>query len=90
MEPVRAQAADLVVVWLTMALPVVRLVAGRWRWLDLGLLTLRAALLFGLRRAYAAPGAAFWLSPLADPATAVCLTLSALRPRREWRGRAYA
>ena len=31
----------------------------------------------------------FWLSPLADPATAVRLTLSALRPARTWRGRTY-
>jgi hypothetical protein len=26
---------------------------------------------------------------LADPATAVCFTLSALRPARRWRGRTY-
>jgi dolichol-phosphate mannosyltransferase len=89
-ESARSQAADLAVVWLTMALPVARLLAGRPRSLDLGLLAVRTALLFGLRRAYAAPGVPFWLSPLADPATAVCLTLSALRPRQEWRGRTYA
>ena len=33
-------------------------------------------------------GAAFWLSPLADPAPRA-LTLSAVRPARTWRGRTY-
>jgi len=89
-EPRASQAADLAVVWLAMALPVLRLAAGRPRRLDLALLAVRAALLGGLRGAYARRGAAFWLSPLADPATAACLTLAVLRPRREWRGRTYA
>ena len=40
--------------------------------------------------AYARRGPAFWLSPLADPLTAACLTLAVLRPRREWRGRTYS
>jgi dolichol-phosphate mannosyltransferase len=89
-EPRARQAADLAVVWLTMALPVLRTVAGRPRRLDLALLALRAALLAALRGAYARRGGAFWLSPLADPATAACLTLAVLRPRREWRGRTYS
>ena len=42
-----------------------------------------------LAGAYARRGVPFWLSPLADPATAVRLTLSALRPARTWRGRTY-
>ena len=50
---------------------------------------LRLALLAPLAGAYTRRGAPFWLSPLADPATAVRLTLSALRPRRDWRGRTY-
>jgi dolichol-phosphate mannosyltransferase len=83
------QGADLAVVWLTMVLPVLRALAGRPRPLDLALLAVRCALLAGLRGSYARRGAAFWLSPLADPATAVCLTLAVLRPRREWRGRTY-
>lgn len=82
-------AADLAVVWLAMALPVLRLLAGRPRALDLVLLSLRVALVGGFRRAYAPRGPAFWLSPLADPATALALTLAVLRPRREWRGRTY-
>ena len=53
------------------------------------LLAVRAALLGPLAGAYARRGVPFWLSPLADPATAVRLTLSALRPARTWRGRTY-
>ena len=83
------QAADLAVVWLAMALPVARTLAGRPRRLDLALLGVRLALLGPLAGAYARRGPAYWLSPLADPAVAVRLTLSALRPRREWRGRTY-
>ncbi|HWT25727.1 MAG TPA: hypothetical protein VN213_19635, partial [Solirubrobacteraceae bacterium] len=83
------QAADLAVVWLAMALPVVRLAARRPTRVDLALLAVRAALLGGLAGSYARRGAPFWLSPLADPATAVRLTWSALRPARTWRGRTY-
>jgi dolichol-phosphate mannosyltransferase len=83
-------AADVAVVWLAMALPVLRVAARRPTRLDLALLALRAALLAPLAGAYTRRGAAFWLSPLADPATAVRLTLSALRPARTWRGRTYA
>jgi dolichol-phosphate mannosyltransferase len=84
------QAADLAVVWLVMALPVLRLAAGRPTRLDAALLAVRAALLLALRPAYARRGAPFWLSPLADPAIAVRFTASALRPTRAWRGRTYA
>jgi len=84
-----AQAGDLAVVWLAMALPVLRSAAGRPTRLDLALLAARFALLGPLRAAYARRGPPYWASPLADPASAVRLTLSALRPRREWRGRTY-
>jgi len=83
------QAADLAVVWLVLALPVLRAAAWRPARLDLALLAVRAALLGALARSYTRRGAPFWLSPLADPATAVRLTVSALRPAREWRGRTY-
>jgi dolichol-phosphate mannosyltransferase len=83
------QAADLALVWLVLALPVARAVAARPTRLDLALLAVRAALLVPLARSYTRRGSAFWLSPLADPATAVRLTASALRPAREWRGRTY-
>jgi dolichol-phosphate mannosyltransferase len=88
-EPRAWQAADVAVVWLAMGLPVLRALALRPRALDLALLAVRCALLAGVRGTYARRGPAFWLSPLADPATAACLTLAVLRPRREWRGRTY-
>jgi dolichol-phosphate mannosyltransferase len=84
------QLADLAVVWLAMGLPVLRAASLRPGRLDLALLGVRVALLAGLRGSYVRRGPAFWLSPLADPATAACLTLAALRPRREWRGRTYS
>jgi dolichol-phosphate mannosyltransferase len=87
--PVRWQAADLAVVWLALALPVLRVAAGRGRLLDRALLAVRGALLAALAPAYARRGLPFWLSPLADPAVAVRLTWSALRPTRRWRGRTY-
>jgi dolichol-phosphate mannosyltransferase len=83
------QAADLAVVWLAMALPAARLLAGRPRRVDVALLAVRVALLGPLRGAYARRGLPYWLSPVADPATAVRLTQSALRPTRVWRGRRY-
>ncbi|HVL95818.1 MAG TPA: glycosyltransferase family 2 protein [Solirubrobacteraceae bacterium] len=82
--------ADVATIWLTMALPVLRLLARRPRPLDLALLGVRCALLGPLRHSYARRGAPFWLSPLADPATALRITWSALRPPRRWRGREYA
>jgi dolichol-phosphate mannosyltransferase len=83
------QAADLAVIWLALALPPLRIAAGRAGPLDWALLVLRLALLGPLARSYARRGAAYWLSPLADPAVALRYTLSALRPAREWRGRNY-
>jgi len=83
------QAADLAVVWLTAALPVLRLVAGRPTRLDLALLAARLLLTGALRGSYARPGLGLLLSPLLDPATAVRLTQATLRPVRTWRGRTY-
>jgi dolichol-phosphate mannosyltransferase len=83
------QATDLLVTWTTLALPVLRLLAGRPTRLDVGLLALRVTLLGALKDVYATRGAAFWASPLADPAAVVRLSLSALRPARVWRGRRY-
>ena len=83
------RAADVAVVWLAQALPVLRLLAGRPGRLDLALLALRLALLPALAGSYARRGPAFWLSPLADPLAAAALTRGALRPARTWRGRTY-
>jgi dolichol-phosphate mannosyltransferase len=87
--PAPELAADVALVWLVLAAPVLRLIAGRATALDRALLVVRWALLGALAPSYARRGAAFWLSPLADPATAVRLTWSAVRPPRRWRGRAY-
>jgi dolichol-phosphate mannosyltransferase len=82
-------AGDLAVLWLTAALPVLRLVAGRPTRLDLALLGQRLLLAAALRGAYVRPGPGLALSPLLDVAAAVRLTQAALRPTRTWRGRAY-
>lgn len=87
-EPID-QAADLAVVWLVMALPVIRVLARRSTALDKILLAVRFGLVAALRTAYTDGGPALWLSWLADPATAVRLTQSAVRPVRTWRGRVY-
>jgi dolichol-phosphate mannosyltransferase len=82
-------AADLAVVWLAQALPLVRLVLGRADAVDVVALALRAGTLVGTRRAYDRPGLWYWASPLADAAAAARLTQAALRPERRWRGRTY-
>ncbi|MUN37465.1 glycosyltransferase [Actinomadura litoris] len=82
-------AGDLGVVWLTAALPVLRLAAGRPTALDLGLLTQRFLLVAALRGSYARPGPGLAASPLLDAVAAVRLTWSVLAPPRTWRGRGY-
>lgn len=82
-------AADLAVVWLTLALPVVRLATGRPTPLDIGLLAQRLLLAAALRGSYARPGMGLAISPLLDVPMAARLTWSALRPPRTWRGRTY-
>lgn len=83
------QALDLLVVWLAMATPLVRVILRRADPLDMLLAGVRVALLLALRRVYDRRGVAFWLSPLADVAAAARLTLSTVRPIRTWRGRTY-
>ena len=87
--PAPRLAGDVALLWLVLALPVVRALRGRPRRLDVALLAVRFALLGPLRRGYRTPGVEFWLSPLADPLTAARITWSALRPPRRWRGRVY-
>lgn len=84
------QAGDLAVVWLVLALPVLRLLAGRSTAVDKMLLGLRLAMIAALRGAFTEGGPALWLSWLADPAVALRLTDGAVRPVRTWRGRSYA
>jgi dolichol-phosphate mannosyltransferase len=83
------RAADLAVVWPTLGLPPLRLLAGRATRLDKALLLVRAAMSGPLASGYTRRGAPYWLSPLADPLAAMRLTLSAVRPSRRWRGRDY-
>ncbi|WP_084195936.1 glycosyltransferase [Streptosporangium amethystogenes] len=83
------QAADLAVVWLAGALPVLRLASGRTTRLDLGLLAVRLLLAGALRGSYTRPGPGVLLSPLLDPLAALRLTQTTLRPARGWRGRVY-
>jgi dolichol-phosphate mannosyltransferase len=82
-------ALDLAVVWLVLALPVLRLATRRLTPIDRALLAVRAALLVPVARSYERRGIPYWLSPLADPAASLCLTLAGVRPRRSWRGREY-
>jgi dolichol-phosphate mannosyltransferase len=82
--------ADLIVIWLAMALPLPRLLLGRGDRLDVALLAQRFALTAAFTRAYRPRGWPFWLSPLADVPVALRLTWSVLRPPRTWRGRTYA
>jgi dolichol-phosphate mannosyltransferase len=88
-ETPEARAADAAVVWLTMAAPVLRVATRRAGPMDWVLLAVRGAVLAATSRSYSRRGAAFWLSPLADPATAVRLTWSSVRQTRTWRGRTY-
>ena len=84
-----AQVLDLATIWLTLVAPPVRLLTGRATHLDAALVLLRLLVLAGLARVYTHRGAAFWLSPLVDSLSAVRLTVSAVRPRKVWRGRSY-
>jgi len=99
------QAFDLAVVTLAMGLPPLVLAgalaaaAAGWRpgssgaalvLVNVVLLGVRLGVLAGTRGSYAARGAPYWCSPLADPAAAARLWLSTLRRPRAWRGRAFA
>lgn len=84
------QAGDVAVLWLTMALPLPRLLLRRFTALDVALLAVRLAIHGVLARGYARPrGLPYALAPLADAPVAAWLTWSALRPSRTWRGRTY-
>lgn len=51
------------------------------------LLLLRLAVLAGMHRAYVAPPATYWLSPLADLPALVRISSAAFEPTATWRGR---
>ena len=86
----RHQAESIAILWLTIALPLPRLLARRGSKLDVLLLAVRLAMQGALARSYRPRGVPFWLGPLADSAVIARLTWSAFRPTRSWRGRTYA
>ena len=87
--PPAAQALDVATLWLTCALPVLRLLARRGTRADRALLAVRWLLAAQLARQYRPRSPLGLLAPLADPLVALRITAAALRPAREWRGRRY-
>jgi len=83
------QLLDLATLLVAQALPLPRLLLGRADALDVALVALRLGTLAGTRRAYERVDAAYWLSPLADPAAVGRVIWGAVRPGRTWRGRSY-
>lgn len=92
-RPIR-QVADLGVLVVAQALPLVRLAVGRADLLDAVLLVARAGTLVGTAGAYENRRPAYWASPLADAAAvgnvAVGIARGLRRTPRLWRGRTYA
>lgn len=85
----RIQVESLAILWLTMALPLPRLLARRGTKLDVLLVAVRCAMQAALARTYRPRGIPFWLGPFTDTAVMARLTWSAVRPTRSWRGRTY-
>lgn len=92
----REQVLDTLTLFATMVIPPIALVLAIWQhaWLlavpAAILVVVRWALHIALRATYDRPRPTFWLAPLIDVLAVVRLGLSALRPNRRWRGRAYA
>lgn len=84
-----AQAGDVALLWLAMALPLPRLLLRHGTRLDALLLLIRLALHGALARSYRPRGVAYWLAPLSDLPVVGWLTWRAIRPDRSWRGRTY-
>jgi len=83
------QVEDVALLWLTLALPLPRLITRKGTRLDVLLVAIRLAMHAALARGYRPRGAPFWLSPLADVPVMARLTWSAIHPERTWRGRTY-
>lgn len=88
--PLLSQIADLVLLWVTVAAPLPRLLTGRSDPLDGVLLLARIGTLAAVAGAYRRRGVLWWLSPLTDVAVVAHLTITTVRPVRTWRGRTYA
>ncbi len=89
-EPRSSQLRDLAVLLATQVVPLPRVLVGRGDALDVLLVLVRLGTLGGTRTAYDRADAAYWLSPLADPLTALAIVRGiARRGRQVWRGRDY-
>ena len=88
-ETTSRQIVDLAVIAVTQALPIPRLALGRGDVLDAALVAIRLGTLNGTRSAYERADVAYWLSPLADPLSAVAIARGIVRRRQTWRGRTY-
>jgi dolichol-phosphate mannosyltransferase len=85
------QLAELSVIVMAQAVPIPRLLTGRGDAIDVVLALVRLGTLVGTRRAYTRTGAAYWLSPFADPLAALAIARGVARRRRQtWRGRTYS
>jgi dolichol-phosphate mannosyltransferase len=90
-EPRGRQVRDLAVVLFAQALPLPRLLFGRGDPIDLVMVAVRLGTLAGTRTAYDRADAAYWLSPLADLASAYSIGVGIRRRGRQtWRGRSYS
>jgi dolichol-phosphate mannosyltransferase len=74
----------LVVLWPQLSL-VGLILAG----LNLFLMVIRLALMFGIRVSYTNVGFFFWLSPLFDPIAVLRILISTVNRPKQWRGRIY-
>src|SRR4051794_19465756 len=82
----RWQALDVATLWLTCALPALRVATRRTTRLDRALLAVRWLLATQLARGYRPRSPWPYLAPLADPLVAVRFTAAGLRPSPSWRG----
>jgi dolichol-phosphate mannosyltransferase len=92
----REQIVDILTLSLTMVAPLAIVATGPWhaRWWLLipAVILLAARWMFhvALRPTYDHPRWTYWLAPLTDVFAVLRMTISAVRPNRNWRGRSYA
>lgn len=88
-EPRARQLADLAVLIVVQAAPLVRLVVGRGDLLDMVFVAVRLGTLFGTARSYRDRGIAYWSSPTADALAVALVGRGVFVTRQQWRGRQY-
>lgn len=89
-EPWWRQMIESTILVATLVIPPVRVARRAGDVIDVAALSLRFGALVGTRRAYAPRGAAFWLSPLADPVALAATFTGLVRRAPTWRGRRLA